>query len=113
MRAVVVGNGHLSEQDRRNIRRFATNGSKCMVVRFNDMKSWRFGEPTDVHVRRLPSGLSPLLPYSAKEWYVTVDPGSATTEDADLVLPVYERGRRVKGTTLETLRMFPWNALRT
>lgn len=106
MRAIVVGNGHLSERDRRHIRRYATNGSKCMVVRFNDMKSWRYGEPVDVHVTRLPSGLFPLLPYSAEEWYVTVDPKSVSGEG--VVLPVYERGRRDEGTTADTLSIFPW-----
>ena len=107
MRAIVVGNGHLSERDRRTIRRHAANGSKCMVVRFNDMKSWRYGEPVDVHVTRLPSGLFPLLPYSAEEWYVTVDPDSVAGEDVGVVLPVYERGRRDEGTTAETLKIFP------
>lgn len=105
MHMVVVGNGHLSERHRRNIHRCAANASKCSVVRFNDMKSWRYGEPVDVHVTRRPSGLSPFLPYSAEEWYVTVDPTSVS--GVGVVLPVYEHGRRDEATTAENLSIFP------
>lgn len=76
-----------------------------MVVRFNDMKSWRYGEPVDVHVMRLPSGLSPLLPYFSREWYVTVNPRSVS--GMDVVIPVFERGRRNEGLTPDTLSIFP------
>lgn len=105
MHAIVVGNGHLSIADRLSIWRMS-NTSGSMVVRFNDMKSWKYGEPMDIHVTRLPSGLFPLFPYTAQEWYVTVDPSSAPLH-ANRIIPVYEDARRDEGTVMNTLRIFP------
>ena len=48
MRVALVGNGSLSEHDRRDIE----HGGFDHVLRFNDMKNWRKGERKTLHVVR-------------------------------------------------------------
>jgi hypothetical protein len=58
----VVGNGPLREEDRRRIR----SEYDC-VVRFNDLKNYRDGEPVTVHATRFARGTFPgidLLPHA-------------------------------------------------
>lgn len=102
MHVIVVGNGHLSEVNRYAIQ---DRSISDIVIRFNDMNSWRYGERVDVHVTRLQGGLSPVLPYDAEEWYVTVDPSSAPPRAA-LVLGVYESSRGPQNTVSSTMRLF-------
>lgn len=118
----VVGNGPLSEDDRARIN---GSGYDC-VVRFNDRKNLREGEPTTVHVVRdlphAPSGIWGLFGGGARDvpglvphekvfvQPVTTQPGAICSlfEHATSLPPilVHERSTR-GGTHAPPERIFP------
>lgn len=95
----VVGNGPISEADRKAIDR------ADVVVRFNDLNHLKSNERTDLHVIRHPSWWS-FKHVSAPKW----DVGYAESElprDAELVTYVYEAQHTTSNTLLQTARVFP------
>lgn len=104
LHVTVVGNGHISGSDRSRIR-WQSSRAHNMIIRFNDMKSWLYDEPVDVHVTRIPSGLFPIFQYNAREWYVTVD-ALLVPSNAERVIVVFERMRGTENS-LNDGRLFP------
>lgn len=102
MSLVVVGNGHVSREQRRLITLYSVNST---VVRFNDMNSYITDEPVDIHVKRLPSAFPPLVYYEALEWYVSYTSANVPGDMYKLTL-VYEVSRNGQNVLRNTASMF-------
>jgi len=79
----VVGNGPISEGDRRTIE------AHGVVVRFNDANYLRAGEKTTLRVVREPTALSPKVSIDAPIWSIS-PVESFVPNTAKLATPVYE-----------------------